>query len=135
MVARVAGWEMRLADYLRSRRGKPFEWGVNDCLTFVAKAIEALTEVDVYAPYAGYTTEEEAYVILDAAGGMRKVLDDTLGKSHNNPLKSRRGDVVIFKDQGLTCGIVDDSGQFIAAVSKEGLVRVPLKQAIRIWSV
>ena len=37
---RLRDWPERLDALLRSRAAVPFEWGRNDCCTFVADAIE-----------------------------------------------------------------------------------------------
>ena len=42
-LTRLRDWPERLDALLRSRASVPFEWGRNDCCTFVADAIEAMT--------------------------------------------------------------------------------------------
>lgn len=133
MVVRKEDWAKRLSAFLDERRDMPFEWGKNDCLTFLAKAAEAMTGVDYYAEYSGYSNEEEANLKLNQNGGIIAIINKYLGGGTKNVLTAGRGDVAIVKMPELMAGIVDDSGRYIAVVSKEGLRRIPLEKAIRVW--
>lgn len=133
MVKRFEDWPIRLSRFLDERRDMPFEWGKNDCLTFLAKGAEAMTGVDYYEEYSGYDNESDAYKKMEESGGIVKIISSHLGSGSKNILKARRGDVALVKTPELTAGIVDDSGRYIALVSKDGLVRVPLEKAWRVW--
>lgn len=127
-------WPRRLSDYLESKRHTPFKWGENDCILFAAKGYEAMTGVDYYSQYLPYYTEEEAKLILNANGGFEGIIGHSIGSGHRNVLKAKRGDPALLKIPNFTCGLVDDSGQFVAVPSATGLVRYPLSKAWRIWS-
>ncbi len=131
---RLPDWPMRLSNYLTERRNMPFAWGSNDCVMFAAHAVEALTGINHYAEYEGYTTEAEALEIIAENGGMSALIDKHLSISHNNILKAKRGDLVLAKMPSHTMGVVDDSGQFVVFVTPEGLIRKHIKCAWRIWS-
>lgn len=133
MVKRLEDWPKRLSAFLDERRDMPFEWGKNDCLTFLAKGAEAMTGNDYYSKYEGYATEIEANEKLKEHGGIVKIIEYYFGVGLRNPLKAHRGDIALIKVPELTAGIVDDSGQYIAVVTKEGLRRLPLEKAWRIW--
>lgn len=133
-MVRHEDWPKRLSQYLADKMKAPFEWGVNDCIMFGAKGIEALTGVNHYQEYVGYTDEQGAKELLKQNGGIEGIVSKHLGPGHRNILKAKRGDMVLLKIDGFTCGLIDDSGQFIAAVTEEGLTRIPLKRAWRIWS-
>lgn len=133
MVKRLEDWPKRLSEFLDERRDMPFEWGKNDCLTFLAKGAESMTGVDYYSEYSGYSSEEEANDKMKQYGGIVKIIDKHLGVGTRNYMKAKRGDVALVKIPELTAGIVDDSGRYVALVSKEGLVRVPLEKAWRVW--
>lgn len=131
---RPEGWELRLSNYIKSVKDKPFKWGENDCILFSAKAHEAIYLEDCYSKYLPYSSEEEAQEILKKNGGFEKIIGSNLGKPHKNILKAKRGDLVLLKIPSITCGVVDDSGQHILCPSEKGIVRYPLNKAYRVWS-
>lgn len=132
---RYSDWPKRLSDYLESKKNTPFEWGVNDCIMFAAKGLEAITGQNHYQEYVGYTTEVGAKALLDANGGFEGIIGKHIGPGHRKHLMARRGDLALLKIPNFTCGIVDDSGQFVAVPSENGLVKYPLTKAWRIWAV
>lgn len=135
VISRPEGWDMRLSAYLQENRSTPFQWGVKDCVMFAAKGLEAVSGVNMYAEYEGYATKEQAEEIITANGGISELVSKHLGPGHRNFKQAKRGDLVLMKMPELTIGIVDDSGQRIAALTlKDGLVRLPLTKAWRVWS-
>lgn len=130
---RLENWPLLLSDYLAEKRHTPFEWGVNDCVMFAAKGLERLTGQNMYAMYEGYKTEAEAQEIIDNAGGMEALISRHLGPGSRDVLKASRGDLVMMKLPQKTIGMVDDSGQNVACVGPNGMVRLPLKRAWRVW--
>ena len=135
MVERYEDWPKRLSNYLAERKNMPFEWGVNDCMAFVAKGVEAITGTDFFPDFSNYTDEISAFEMLSANGGAAGIISKCLGSSTKDIMKANRGDVVLFRMPEITAGIVDDSGQAIALVSKDGLLRLPLSKAYRVWKV
>lgn len=133
-MVRREDWLKRLSEYLKMNKDTPFEWGVNDCILFAAKGYEYITGIDHYSEYLGYSTEDQAKEILKKNDGFEGIIGKHIGKGHKNILLAKRGDVVLLKIPALTCGLVDDSGMFIAAPSAEGIKRLPLTKAVRIWS-
>lgn len=130
---RYEDWPRRLSEFLDRHRMKPFAWGENDCAYFAGKAVEALTGEDHYTKYK-YKTEAGAYKIIKKNGGIEGIISKALGEGHGNIYSAKRGDVVIMKLPEKTAGIVDDSGQFVASLSKDGIVRLPLNRVWRVWS-
>lgn len=131
---RFEDWPRRLSDYLSAMKDVPFEWGVNDCILFAAKGYESMTGIDYYSQYLPYSNEAEAKAILESNGGFEGIIGANIGPGHRNILKAKRGDPVLLKIPNFTCGLVDDSGQFIAVPSEKGIVKYPLSKAWRIWS-
>lgn len=134
-MVRLEGWENKFSNYLDEKRNMPFKWGDNDCILFAAKGLEIITGEDYYSKYLPYNNEEEAKNILKKNGGFAGIIKKSLGKPHDNYKKARRGDLVLLKIPNITCGIVDDSGKFIACPSENGIVRYPISNAYKIWSV
>lgn len=133
-MVRYENWPQRLSAYLSFMRNEPFEWGKNDCVLYSMKGVEALTGINVYQQYIGYTDEAGAQKIIEDNSTIEQLVSKHLGESHRNFMKARRGDVVLVKSPELTCGIVDDSGEYIAVITKKGYMRLPLRKAWRIWS-
>lgn len=131
MVNRFEKWPQLLSEYLMSRRKMPFEWGKNDCLSFVAGAILAVSGRDFREEY---NTEEEAKAILKNYGGIAGMISNRLGhKGSNNVRMAGRGDVVIAELPELAAGVVDDSGRFFCSVTKVGLTKHPISVAKHYW--
>ena len=127
-MSRVSDWESQLCDYIASKRDEPFAWGVNDCCTFSAGAVEALTGIDQMPEYRGqYTT---ALGSARALGG--KTLEEVLdGKFTEVPIGfAQRGDLVLMDD---CVGVV--AGDYAWFVSDVGLERVKRGLWDKAWKV
>lgn len=133
-MVRLDGWELRLSNYLKESKDKPFVWGENDCVLFSVKAVEIITGENTYGQYLGYVDEEGAQEIIGEAGGLEQLISRHFSNSHRNILLAKRGDLAMLKLPSKTIGIVDDSGRFVCGVSEVGYVKVPLEKAWRIWS-
>lgn len=135
MVNRKENWPQLLSEFLEERRKLPFVWGENDCMASVAKLVHKLTGTDFFEAYSNYNSEESAKLVLEANGGVSGIITKCLGSGTKNILTAKRGDVAIIKLPEVTGAFVDDSGQNIVAVSREGgFVRYPLNKAWRVWS-
>jgi hypothetical protein len=127
---RFQNWEKLLNDYL-SQIG-PFEWGANDCCLFAANGVFAMTGEDYAKPYRGYKTAKGALGKLKDIG-VDGVATKALGEP-KPPTLAKRGDVVSFESgDGLALGLC--IGAKIAAVGQDGLIMLPMNQAIQAWSV
>lgn len=120
----------------------PFAWAENDCMAFVAKGVEALTGHDFFTAYSDYTDEPSAIAMLENNGGLHGIITACLGEGSKKIMNASRGDVVLVKapaliggivEDSLAGGIVDDTGLRVAVVTKDGLVRLPLQKAVRVW--
>jgi len=127
---RFENWEKLLTDYL-SKVG-PFEWGKNDCCLFAANGVLVMTGEDYAKPYRGYKTAKGALSRLKDIG-VDGVATKALGEP-KPPTLAKRGDVVSFESgDGLALGLC--IGAKIAAVGQDGLIMLPMNQAIQAWSV
>jgi len=128
---RIDGWELRLQEKIDNVQ--PFEWGTNDCCMFAVSVVEAITGVDHGIAYRGYKTKRGAASRLLKAGGTESIATDALGAPKSYKF-ARRGDVVSYKSvEEIALGIC--IGDKIAAVSDNGLILLPMNQAINAWSV
>jgi hypothetical protein len=123
-------WEKRLNEFLDTVG--PFEWGTNDCCLFAANAVLAMTGEDYAKPYRGYKTAKGALSRLKDIG-VAGVATNALG-APKAPLFAQRGDVVSFDaGDGIALGVC--IGAKIAAVGQDGLLMLPMNEAIQAWSV
>ena len=128
---RIDGWELRLQEKIDNVQ--PFEWGTNDCCMFAVSVVEAITGVDHGIAYRGYKTKRGAASRLLKAGGTESIATDALGAPKSYKF-ARRGDVVSYNAvEEIALGIC--IGDKIAAVSDNGLILLPMNQAINAWSV
>lgn len=132
---RKEGWELSYSNFLKERRSMEYAKGTNDCMAFMAHGVREITGVHYWEQFEGYRTDEEAITLMTENGGIVGLISMKLGEGHRNPLQAKRGDVVVFKYPELISGLVDDSGQNIAAVTDKGWIKVPLRKAWRIWSI
>lgn len=98
---RHADWPERLADFIEARRHLPFAWGRQDCATFAADALQALTGQDPLAPLRGqWATEEQAQQVLQRLGGLPRAVRSVLGRPLPIRTIAPRGAVVCARMAG-----------------------------------
>jgi hypothetical protein len=143
MLTRHEGWVNSLYEYIRSCKDKPFEYGVLDCARFTCGCIEAETGTDIYASFAGtYADAAGADAVMESTCGTADIVALVEAVTAKYEMKeipvlfAQRGDVVLLAvDGGVALGIVALDGVNVAAVSAEGLHRVPITYATRAWKV
>lgn len=138
-VVRREDWLSRLSALLIAMKGRAFAWGENDCCTFAADAIEAVTGLNPVPDLRGsYSTRVGAMRWLADRGyaGLAPALDALCGGVKlSTPLMARRGDIVLVQEFGL--GVVDGTGATVAclAADHDGLVPLPLRSARVGWAI
>ena len=97
---RLTDWPERLDALVRARAEWPFVWGVNDCCTFAADAVLAITGVDVMGTLRQrYQSAFEALGLTQELGGLRAAVTGALGE----PVDASRctvGDVLLIHNDG-----------------------------------
>lgn len=130
-MTRRTDWDARLYAFMESRRVMPFAWSSNDCATFAADAVEAVTGERLQIPQAG-TPEAYARLVRDQ-GTLREMAGALLGDSIA-PSYAQRGDVVLLMlDERETLGIC--VGAEIAGPGADGLALVPMSHAVAAWRI
>lgn len=124
-------WPERLAAFLDARRYTPFDWALNNCASFTADAVEAMTGDRPLIPE--YASERAAARLL-ATRGLRDRVNDAMAPEIGAAF-ARRGDVVMFRndDDRETLGVCE--GAYIAAPGADGLVLLPMSRAVAAWRV
>lgn len=128
---RIDGWEKRLLAIIENPG--VFEWGTNDCCMFAVRCVEEITGVDHGVKYRGYKTQKGALGKLAKHGGVEGIATACLGEP-KNPRLAKRGDVVSHQnDDGVALGIC--IGDKIAAIGEDGVLLLPMKDALKAWNV
>ena len=138
-MTRLDSWQTTLSVYLLQCYGRPFKYGVMDCGLFVAGAIEAMTGVDVASELRGYQNRTQAFEAIRRVCGCKNmlVICDHIAAEFGCPAipvtMAQRGDALQLRSGSL--GIVAMHGTELLTPYKDGLLRLPLKQAVRAWRI
>jgi hypothetical protein len=136
---RLQDWPQRLAAHFDAHKDTPFKWGTHDCVLFAAGSVNAMRGGNMAGAYRGaYTTKGQAAKHLKALGvvDVSGLATKALGEPYTSPAFAKRGDVVsLATDLGLALGVVDLSGKYALAASKDGLVRIPFLRWLQAWEV
>jgi len=130
---RKEDWPSRLAAYLQSRQKTPFKWGSNDCVSFAAGAVEAMTGTNPM-PSLKYRSAKTAAAAVDKRGGLKKAVDGALKGARVRVAFARRGDVVMADIEGRDTVTVC-IGHALIGPGADGLVTVPLTRGCCAWRV
>jgi hypothetical protein len=127
---RLQSWPEALAAYFESRRYLPFAWRLNDCTSFAAGAVEAMTGVMPELPR--YKSAAQAARLIGQRS-LRGRVGDVYGAEI--PCASAfRGDLVLMLLDGReTLGVSD--GHLIAGPGAEGMLLVPRSAGVCGWRV
>ena len=122
-----------LASYLQQAQAKTFEWGVHDCATFAAGAIEVMTDLRIeFDDLRTVRTAEEVIIAL-----RRQSLRDRVTLILGPPIHinlAGRGDIVLEADSDREAlGVC--FGEFAFFLSPTGLVPKPTISCVAAWRV
>lgn len=128
-------WPERLAAFIEARRHVPFAWGSNDCATFAADALVALTGADPMAALRGrWAGQEQALQVLQQLGGLGRAGCRVLGRPLPQLAAAPRGAVVCARMRGLpTMGV--HLGVWWCAPGAAGLEFRPAREERLAWGV
>lgn len=137
-MTRLPDWPTRLAEHMASVKDLPFAWVSNDCCTFAAAAVIAITGTDLMAPLRGrYAGKPGAVRLIARAGGLQALVSQYLGEPLPRHEMAGRGDVMLFpmaEPYGPhALGVC--VGAYVAAPGPEGRVLLPLAAATAAWRV
>ncbi len=128
---RLPDWPTRLDRYVCAMRDVPFAWGVNDCVSFAAGAVEAMTGVRPALPT--WSDARDAMRELEERGGIAAATDDVLQRAPSTRF-ARRGDIVSV-DNGDRQWLAVCIGGMWCAPGKAGLEFGPMNAARAAWMV
>lgn len=137
-LTRLTDWPERLAAYLDEVRLLPFAWHSNDCCTFAANAVQAMTADDPMAPLrTRYINQAGAARLMARAGGLHPLVCQYLGAPMEHTLMLQRGDVaqIALDDAYGPAALGICTGAQIAAPGLHGMVLLPITAATAAWKV
>lgn len=132
---RPAGWQRRLQAVVVERLAQPFEWGRNDCISFVADALQAMHDGrDVLAESRqARATPRQAHRALRDAGGLLA----GLARAGLEPVAASHallGDVVLLRPAGRRRELLAlCNGADALAPGPLGLEVIPMAHAVMAW--
>lgn len=123
---RAQDWPERLAETVAWAQSRTYEIGKHDCLIFACKCIQAMTGVDFWPKFEGYTSRREAVETLSRYGStLEAAAASVLDTELLAPMSARRGDLVTFRDKyGEHLGVC--TGQHVAVLGHNGLIHLRL---------
>ncbi len=127
---RIEGWETRLAELVEARRRVPFAWGSNDCISFAADAVMALTGVDPLAAWRGSYGADATFDLV--------TIEREFGRGRQQITAARRGDIVLMPfgaGSQITHGGAVCLGEKSASPGELGLVFNPTRAARLFWPI
>lgn len=109
-----------LSDYMRQAQNKSFEWGVHDCATFAAGAIEVMTGDRIEFEDLRTVSFAEEVIIALRRQSLRDRVTMILGQSIHVGLASR-GDIML-EEESTREALGVCFGEFSFFLAPEGLI-------------
>lgn len=114
---RLPDWRVRLRDYLAGIGAQAFRPGRLDCALFAAGAVEAVTGLDLAAPFRGsYRTLADGLTALEATGFPNHVSFVAAHFPEVAPSMAQVGDLAVMPSEGegeaAALGVVQGAGVY-----------------------
>lgn len=123
-----------LPQFTQQRRRMPYAWGTNDCVTFAADAVLAITGVDPIADIRGtWNDEASAMAVLAGLGGLIAAVDAKFPRVDKN--FAQIGDLCLVKDANGQPSLAVCVGSYCAAPGTEEMLLTSMSKARLAWRV
>lgn len=119
---------MTLPEYIADHLGRPFVWGLNDCVLFAIGWLEIATGRDYLSAHKPWHTAKEAIRKVDALGGLEVMFDANLKRI--NPHMAQDGDIALIDRTTFLF-----SGPHVVSVGEGGLVFLNRMKAKAAWGI
>lgn len=130
---RSADWQERFAAYIRARTEMPFAWGPNDCCSFAAGAVEAMTGRNPMEGIQAYDSPLAAARMVEEGGGLHALASSLLGDAVS-PLMAAVGDVVLVENRGREL-LAICNGTGVLAPAADRLAALDMTAARAAWKI
>lgn len=135
-VTRLEGWEARLNAVIEAAREEPYTLGRHDCFRLACQVRAALTGVDRWPEFAGYTTRRQALARIAARGSSFEAAGDWFFGSPRVPAAlARRGDIVAFQTEDGEKHLGVCLGDRVACLLATGLAFIAPEACSCAWSI
>lgn len=126
-------WQQRFSAFGRARINMPFAWGSNDCCTFAAAAVEALTGAAPMAAVPPYDSAIVAARLVEEGGGLEPLAASFLGASVP-PVMAAVGDIVlVINSEREMLGVCN--GTNVLAPGAQGIAVLGMESALAAWKI
>lgn len=133
---RLEGWERRLDAVVEAARERPYALGEHDCFRVACRVLEALTGVDRWPEFSGYTTRREAMRKLAEYGSTFEASGDWFfGDTSIGVRWARRGDICCIQTEDGEKHLGVCLGAETALLAPDGLTYVPTLTCLCAWRV
>lgn len=130
---RLKEWQMRLSDFGKARGSMPFAWGSNDCCSFAAAAVEALTGRNPMASVERYDNALDAARMIAAGGGIKALASTLLGEPVSTRLAGVGDVVLVVNLEREMLGICN--GTNVIGPGEFGMVVLGMEAALVAWKI
>lgn len=126
-------WQQQFAAFGLARARMPFIWGSNDCCTFAASAVEALTGSNPMDSFPPYESEVEAERMVQEGGSLQQLATSCLG-APVAPAMAAVGDIVLVTNADREMlGVCN--GTNVLAPGKRGVAVLGMESALVAWKI
>jgi len=130
---RLPDWQLRLAEFGQARASMPFAWASNDCCTFAADAVKAITGEDLRDAFPAYGGAIAAARAIEEGGGLQRLASQFLGVPVG-PKMAAVGDVVLVLNADREM-LAICNGTSALAPGECGMVLVSMEAALAAWRI
>ena len=113
---------------------RPFEYGTNDCVLLIARAVRAITGVD-YAPAFQPYDVRSAARLLRNAGGLVPFISQFLGEPETDTSQLRVCDAVVVSSVGQDAAAGLWNGQSVTCLAASGAIGVSAMHIDAFWRI
>jgi hypothetical protein len=131
----MEGWEARLNAVLEAARARPYVLGEHDCFRLACAVVEALTGVDRWPEFAGYTTKREALVKIAHYGSSFEKAGDWFFGERIELNFARRGDIAAVQSRDGEKHLAVVMGRQLMALGEGGIATLPVNAAHCAWRI
>jgi hypothetical protein len=123
VTTRLRDWQSRLSALLAERRHAPFAWGANDCWTFAADCVVAISGHDPAKGLRSHQTAVGASKSLAPIGSLPDLADARLG-ARIAPALAQAGDIGLAMLEKHPTYLVCVGDAWVGP-GEDGLLRLP----------
>lgn len=133
---RVTDWRARLGRVVEQCRRKPHVYGTQDCGTFVAACVEAMTSVDIAARFRGRYNDAASAVRVLQEDGYKDVVEYLASiLEETRPILARVGDVLVYQTPETGYGLGICNGDHALVLHSRGVGVVSRDAAVKAFRI